>query len=284
MSATPRTRRTLAVGVAVLGLLAGGTGTASAAQDWAPASDATIHPGIQTFTDGGGQCTANFVFTDDNTNDIYIGQAAHCGGLGGSTSTGGCGTGSVPLGTNVDIGGSQPGTLAYVSWLTMDDVNETDADACAYNDFALIRVHPDDHDLINPSLPDFGAPNGVNRANVGTFEQVHTWGNSGTRAGLELLSPTTGYTITGDGGNGWTHTIYTARPGVPGDSGSAVIDSEGQGLGILVTLAIAPLAGSNGVTDLGRALDYMEANGGPQVTLANGTEPFTPTLLPLGPF
>ena len=60
------------------------------------AAAASIHPGVQTFT-GGAQCTANFIFRDASS--TYIGQAAHCSGTGGSASTNGCTTGSLPLGT-----------------------------------------------------------------------------------------------------------------------------------------------------------------------------------------
>ena len=39
-------------------------------------------------------------------------------------------------------GASKPGTLAYNSWLAMQAAGETDPDACAYNDFALIQDRP----------------------------------------------------------------------------------------------------------------------------------------------
>ena len=48
---------------------------------------------------------------------------------------------------------------------------------------------------------------------------------------------------------------------------------------MLSTVAIAPLAGSNGVGDLPRELAYMHAHGGPQATVVNGTQPFNPSLL-----
>ena len=48
---------------------------------------------------------------------------------------------------------------------------------------------------------------------------------------------------------------------------------------MLSTLQIAPTVGSNGVSDMSRAIAYMEANGGPNVTLALGTEPFSGPLL-----
>src|SRR6478672_2430793 len=104
---------------------------ANAAPTWAPASSAAVHPGVQTFTDGA-QCTANFVYYD--ASNVYLGQAAHCSGTGSSTDTDGCTSGSLPIGTPVDIGGSKPGTLVYNSWLTMQSKGEANADTCAYND------------------------------------------------------------------------------------------------------------------------------------------------------
>ena len=53
-------------------------------------------------------------------------------------------------------------------------------------------------------------------------------------------------------------------PGVPGDSGSAFLDADGNALGTLSTLAIAPVAGSNGVGDLSRELSFAQANSGHQ--------------------
>ena len=95
------------------------------ASAWAPARQATVHPGVMTFTNGA-QCTSNFVFTDGS--NVYLGQAAHCSGTGGQTSTDGCDTGSLPIGTPVDVtGATKPGTLVYNSWLTMQGRGESDA-------------------------------------------------------------------------------------------------------------------------------------------------------------
>src|SRR5215207_11689545 len=92
---------------------------AVAAPTWAPAATAAITPGVQTNTAGSGQCTANFVFTDAAGN-VYLGQAAHCSGTGAATDTNGCDAGTLPLGTPVEVNGaSQPGSLAYSSWITM---------------------------------------------------------------------------------------------------------------------------------------------------------------------
>src|SRR6266480_4953833 len=127
-----------------------------------PATAATngIHPGDMTFTNGG-QCTANFVFSDGA--NTYIGQAAHCSSTGTNTDTNGCTTQSLPLGTPVTIlGANHPGTLAYNSWITMQAAGETNPDACAYNDLALVKIDPADAGLVNPNIPHWGGPVGIN--------------------------------------------------------------------------------------------------------------------------
>src|SRR3954452_11984249 len=113
---------------------------AASAPTWAPAATAAIHPGVQTFTNGA-QCTANFIYTDGTA--TYIGQAAHCSGTDGNTATDGCTSHSLPTGTQVQVGGAtRPGVMVYNSWLTMQAMAEPNADVCAYNDLALIRLDP----------------------------------------------------------------------------------------------------------------------------------------------
>src|SRR5947199_3791769 len=128
--------------------------SAPGALAWAPEGSATIHPGVMTFTGGksflGGaaQCTANFVLTDASGN-VYLGQAAHCSSTGSDTETNGCSTKSLPIGTQIYTGdlvkggvenGTLVGTLAYNSWITMQAKGERDANTCAFNDLALIKV------------------------------------------------------------------------------------------------------------------------------------------------
>jgi hypothetical protein len=250
---------------------------AAAEPTWAPAASAPVHPGVQTNSDSG-QCTANFVFFD--AADIYVGQAAHCSGTGAATDTNGCDAGSLPLGTPVEVdGATRPGTLAYSSWIAMQAAGESDANTCDYNDFALVRLDPADHGRVNPTIPFWGGPTGV----IGTTTQgakVLSYGNSSLRAGVTQLSPKEGVSL-GQSGGGWTHSVFTASPGIPGDSGSAFIDKQGRAFGVLATLQIAPLAGSNGVGDVSREIGYMRSHGGPQAELALGTEAFRGPLLPV---
>jgi hypothetical protein len=264
------------VALGALGLSPSGGG---AAPTWAPAGTAPIHPGVQTLTEGA-QCTANFIFTDGA--DVFIGQAAHCSGTGGSTETDGCTSGSLPIGTPVTVdGASQPGTLVYNSWITMQAQGETDPDTCAYNDFALVKLAAADAAKVNPSIPHWGGPTTLASTGTTAGARVYSYGNSSLRQGITVLSPKTGVSL-GDAGNGWSHNVYTLSPGVPGDSGSAFLDANGRALGVLSTLQLAPLAGANGVGNLKHELDYLHAHTSINAQLAPGTEPFNGGKLPLG--
>ena len=243
----------------------------SAAYAWAPADRATIHPGIQTETEGSGQCTANFVFTRGA--DTFLGQAAHCSSTGQATDTNGCTSASLPIGTRVGLVGSgATGTMVYNSWLTMQAKGESDPDTCAYNDIALIKIDPADVGTVNPSVPGFGGPTGVGGASA-DLADVYSYGNSSLRGGITQLSPKQGKVVSTDA-NGWSRTVYTVTPGIPGDSGSGFLDATGNAIGVLSTVAIAPTPLSNGVGDLSRELNYLNANGFSGTALATGTEPF----------
>lgn len=264
------TRRTFACAITALAILV----APAAASAWAPAGSAPIHPGVQTHT-AGAQCTANFIFSEGST--VFIGQAAHCSGTGGATETNGCTSGSLPIGTAVEVtGANEPGELAYNSWLTMQANGEADEETCAYNDLALVRIDPADVGKVNPSIPDFGGPTGVGTAAAG--QQVYTYGNSSLRGGVTALSPKNGLVVERTPG-GWSYSVYTLTPGIPGDSGSAFLNANGAALGTLSTVAIAPLPASNGVGDVGSELAYARAHGFDGLELVNGTEPFAKKLL-----
>ncbi|MGH3473794.1 MAG: hypothetical protein ACRDOT_02665 [Aeromicrobium sp.] len=281
-----RSTRSMLAAAAAGVLTAAGLATVdtAAAASWAPADSAQIHPGTMMYTDGA-QCTANFVFT--NGANVYVGYAAHCAGTGAATDTNGCDAGSLPLGTRVDFveggslvsGGTRVGggTLVYSSWLAMQQNNETDPNACDYNDFAVVQVDAADVPKVNPSIPSWGGPTGIDTNGTVAGDTVYGYGNSSIRGGATALSPKQGRSI-GDAGAGWSHNVFTATPGIPGDSGSAFIDDQGRALGTLSTVQLAPLAGSNGVGDLAKELAYAQANGQSGLTLALGTEPFSPGL------
>jgi hypothetical protein len=260
----------------------------SSTADWAPAATATIHPGTMMYT-AGAQCTGNFVFTDA-AGHTYLGYAAHCAGTGSSTDTNGCSTDSVPLGTAVDLtndGNAASegtivghGTLAYSSWITEHQLGTTAANTCAYNDLALVRIDAGDVKQVNPSVPFWGGPTGIDTDGTAAGDQVWTYGNSSLRGGLSALSPHTGVSLGDDAADGgWSHPLYTLAPGIPGDSGSGFMTTGGKAIGVLSTLGLAPLPLSNNIGDLSKELAFAQAHSGiAGLKLVDGTEPFNPIL------
>lgn len=277
-----------ALAASALALVAGvGLAPAPAAAGrWAPEARATITPGVQMFTSGA-QCTGNFVFADSRGR-VYVGYAAHCAARGSATDTDGCGTPSLPLGTRVRFARGATaatsgetvgrGRLAYSSWRTMQARaargRAPGRNACAANDFALVRVDRAVEGRVNPTVPSWGGPGGLSAgAPAGT--RVYSWGQSSLRP-TTLLSPKVGVSL-GSTYGGWGWDVYTATPGVPGDSGSGVLDEHGRALGTLSTVTLAPLAGSNGLGDLSRELAYAQRWSGLEgLRLVRGTRAFDP--------
>lgn len=255
---------------------------------WTAAARATITPGVQMYT-AGAQCTANFVFTDAR-GGVYVGYAAHCAGKGEATDTNGCATSSQPIGTKVTFarGGSLVsggtrlggGTLAYSSWTTMKKRGVRDDVVCDYNDFALVKVNPADVKKVNPSVPFWGGPTGLDKTGVTLGERVYSYGNSSLRAGVALLSPKYGVGL-GDSAadRGWSHPLYTLTPGVPGDSGSGFMTNGGRAIGTLSTIVLAPTVASNNIGDLARELAFAQKFSGIKgLQLTRGTVPFRSAL------
>jgi hypothetical protein len=268
---------------------------AASAGAWAPESSATIHPGVMLFTNassflgGASQCTANFVYTDSAGN-VYIGQAAHCSSTGESTETDGCHTKSLPLGTKVYSGdlvnggvqtGTLVGTMVYNSWLSMQKAGEKDANTCAYNDLALIKVEPGQVGKVNPTVPFWGGPNGLAGGLSKQGEQVYSYGNSILRLGISALSPKTGVSLgEAEESGGWSQQLYTVTPGIPGDSGSGFMNATGAALGVLSTVEIAPTPASNGVGSLPKELEYANKVNAAGYAVASGTTAFKAVPVP----
>lgn len=286
--AVPRTRtrhlrRIAAVALlvaTVAGLGVAGAPHAEAKSRWAAVGTAPIHPGVRTYSPTG-SCSANFVFFKGA--EVYLGQAAHCTAQGDPDAATPCQSGSsLPLGTPVEVtGATKPATLAYSSWLAMFNARETNPFACADNDFALLRIDPADRSRVNPTVPHWGGPTGINKTGLAFGSSVYSFGDSELRGGIPLLRPRSGFAIaTYD--QGWWHEAYTLLPGIPGDSGSAVLDGNGLAVGTLTTINLTPRIGSNGYTDLHHSFQYARTHGMDGLLLALGTKPFNGAQLPLG--
>jgi hypothetical protein len=128
---------------------------------------------------------------------------------------------------------------------------------------------------VNPSVPQWGGPEGLDTNGLADGERVYSYGNSSLRGGITAFSPKTGVTTGSDGG-GWEHYVYTATPGIPGDSGSGLLNSDGRAVGVLSTVSLAPIPGENGYGDLARELAYAQNHSGiAGLRLVNGTVHFS---------
>ncbi len=280
--------RLLAALVALLGLLGTllvATPTADAGPRWAPVSTAQIRPGVQMYT-AGGQCTANFVFTDAADN-VYVGYAAHCAGRGDSSDINGCTTPSYPVGTPVSFvtGGNLfssgrtvgRGTLVYSSWLSMQKLKVTGAYRCVWNDFALVRVNRADKAKVNPTVPFWGGPRTFGGAPLGPGAKLFTVGNSSLRNGTAKAKTST---VVRRAGGGLGYEIKGGA-GVPGDSGSGYMDVYGRAIGVLSTISIGIQVGglvTNTIGDIyAEILWARKYSGITGLRLAPGTSAFRPT-------
>jgi hypothetical protein len=215
-------------------------------------------------------CTAAFVFAGDDA--TYLGYAAHCAGSSESMGLSGCKEPTLPLGTGVTIVGNDgsraSGRLAYTSWGTMQQRGESDPGLCLHNDFALVELDPADVPRVDPTVPVFGGPTGLDTDGTVFGEPVVSYqpqtGATSVKQGRSL----------GTSGGGLAHRVETRPPGRPGDSGSGYLDGDGRAFGVLSTLFTDGSA-TNGVTDLAHALGYVNAYGGiGHVALVPGREPF----------
>lgn len=248
---------------------------------WAPARQASITPGVRTET-AGALCTANFVFADA-AGRVYIGQAAHCDRVEGKdpgSAPSGCKYESHPLGTATSFpAAGVRGELAYSSYLAMQARRETDPQACRENDFALIRLPESALGKVNPSMPLFGGPTGLNTTGVRPGGTVLGWGDSPTRADVAALQPKQEVAVQ-DIDDGWAHLVYTTNPGIPGDSGGPALDADGAALGSLSSIDTAHAPLSDNLADIARCLAYAQQHSGIEgLHLVAGTEAFQPSLV-----
>jgi hypothetical protein len=259
----------------VLWAVVSGPAPARAAGDPHP-----IRPGVQMVT-AGGQCTGNFVFRD-KAGRTFVGMAAHCAGKGDANDTDGCTTPSLPLGTKVQFvvgssttsGGTRVGTgvLRYSSWLAMQRAHTTSADACGYNDLALVQVDRAYLPRVSPVVPGFGGPTGL-AALPERGTAVYSVGASSLRG---TAKPRAGRVASR---STWTMTVRTSPSGVPGDSGSGFLDAQGRAVGVLSTLDLFPNTGANGVGSLAQEVAFAARHGVPGLRLVTGGK-FTPGAVP----
>ncbi|MDX1611605.1 MAG: hypothetical protein R3185_04495 [Candidatus Thermoplasmatota archaeon] len=209
---------------------------------WPSLNEASIRPGVQVIA-GGSQCTSNFLFRTPSNSTLLLGLAAHC-------------VSDIDIGDPVRIPAANAnGTLVYSGWKVDGQENEESG-----LDFSLVAIHADHRGKVHPAVRHFGGPTGLaSPEQVDTFTKVLWYGNSGAHGFVEETNRHEGYVLWKDGKA--TFDAYSAAPGVPGDSGSGVMDGDGRAAGVLVTVNISPDPGANGMVFLHTALEQAKDRG-----------------------
>lgn len=170
----------------------------------------------------GGYCTMNFLFRGERYDQQqkrwvhdadYIGTAGHCIIGDGKEQVWARGTG--PRAN--ERSGERIGEFAFASQV-------------GPRDFALIRL--DAGVKANPAMCHFGGPTGMNRATTYDPVVLHHFGQ-----GLGFGSTVPGRTHVAASMPNHDH-VYAEGAAIFGDSGSAVISSDGRAVGALVTIGV----------------------------------------------
>ncbi len=241
----------------------GQTAVAVSGRSFAEPLASHIRPGVEVVAEGA-SCTSNFLF-QLNEQTVFLGVAAHCFSPDTNGGVDPCETNNLAIGFNQVIveNATQPAELVYSSWRAMQEAGETPgSDACIYNDFALVKLHPDDIANIHPATMAFGGPTALASGMAAVGEEIYLYGHSSLHLGLRELEAMTGRIVEVVGG-GWSYDVTTDTPAVSGDSGGPILDSQGRALAVTSVLSVGLRADPlrNGVVNLDRALRYAKDNG-----------------------
>jgi hypothetical protein len=237
-----------------------------------------IRPGSQMLIElsegGTAGCTANFIWRDNQR--LYIGAAGHCFlGQGDSADnrasrqhedganpnqtidavkvcadcTFGGATGLVVQGATIELG--------RVVYARQTNPVEDD-NAGVGHDFGLVEIKQNQEEAVDPSMPQFGGPNGVSEGAIPPGQPINQYG-AGVGNGEVYATQGSNGASFGDGGTD-DEAWFAAIRASPGDSGSPIQSSQtGSGIegdeagGILTHLTTLGTAG----TTIGRCKEMV---------------------------
>lgn len=233
-----------------------------------PEESTAIGPGSMLFIERGGStagCTANFVWESGDT--LYLGAAGHCflpegAATGENTDPNGA---SLDITVRVGVDGTFGGLLALSGFegttVELGDVvyarQESDDGEGVGHDFGLVEIPQAviDEGLVDPSMPQFGGPTGVEDGALPTGEPVCQYGNGVANGELFATKASRGLSL-GDLGD--PRSWYAGIRGSPGDSGSAL-------------LGFDPTSDPDG-TDAAGVLTHLTTNGTAGTTMQRCVE------------
>lgn len=222
---------------------------------WASLEEAIVRPGALIHTPTG-TCPSNFLFIRPDNTSVFLGTTAHC-------------VRDVPVGGLVTVGGHEVlGFVAYSSYETMAQRNESDPFMLEYNDFAVVKIDESYRKFVNPTMLHYGGPAGMaDAAAVGMGALVKTYGNETGQTGV----------VTGRAGD-WAFLVHNAPPTIPGGMGRGALTPDGKALGVVVNLGVMPNPGANGIARLDTLMTYARDNAKLYMDLVTADLVAPPTL------
>jgi hypothetical protein len=256
-------RRAVIAGIAALSAAAAVAGAQAAGAAprelrWAPASSATVHPGVSVSM-AQVACRVGFVLSDGV--NAYVAVPASCSGVSDGQPTDGCSEAQVPYGVTATVAGARyPGRLVFSSFTEMAKRGVRNPDECAMNGLSLIKLDRRDVARTNPSIPVVGGPSGVSSGSPSPGDMLTLYVSAPCQA-LELQN----------GNGGWSNTVLPSTAVTRVDVGAPVLDGAGRGVGMLAQVPQMQ-GGPASVGDLARELAFLHTvRGFGRVRLANGT-------------
>lgn len=227
-----------------------------------------VRPGSQMFIedeDGTAGCTANFIWRDTNDPEepLYIGAAGHCflgdapaserdardhedGDDVNGLSISVCADCTFGGATGLSVIEGKVIELGDVVYARQSNPKEGDDNGVGH-DFGLVTVPEEAEEAVDPSLPQFGGPNGVLEGAVPEGELVNQYGAGVANGEIYPTQGSTGVSL-GDGGS--PESWFSALRASPGDSGSPLVEGldggedGGAAAGILTHLSTNGTAGT----------------------------------------
>lgn len=190
---------------------------------WPEIEEAELRPGARIMIDGGGACTANFLFRSPDNETLYLGTAAHC-------------FGDADAGTGAAVEAASMGWIGRVAFNAWEHGGETGSP-----DFGLVELRNTEsvRGATHPAVRHFGGPLALaDSAQALPGEKVMGYGNSPQRGMDDPENPREGWVANNKCDQLMVHTLH---PGVQGDSGMGLMNGDGEALCVLVTAFNTPL-------------------------------------------
>lgn len=206
---------------------------------WASPEDAVLRPG-HVLRNEMRECPTSFFFESGSNGVMFATTTAYC-------------VRDLVVGSVASYGDHNDfAVLIYSSFITMDEIGETDPNALQYNDLAIYYIDATAKAIANPALPGGGPTALADGREYDVGDRLRSLARGGPAQDDWRES------IVAARSGEWALQTYTLLPAAPGTLGGPVVDPEGRAVGIVASLGVFPNPGMNTVARLDTMVAYAE--------------------------